>query len=173
MEVNYLNEIKAIEGWALQCYQESVKKSPNVDVILENLRKINLQARKLERGSKGEASKIKMLVFGIAMSRRGAENHKDVDKAVLMDISNLERDTRGLEGLGEDLVKKITQLRAAVLTLRDIKKDKGLSNSSKRNIRMLSSLTTEAIKLYESINGRYEWVLMKYEQLKESGRLRE
>ena len=32
------NLLKAIEGWALNAYQESVKKSPNVDEILENLK---------------------------------------------------------------------------------------------------------------------------------------
>src|SRR3989344_6856460 len=62
MEVNYLNEIKAIEGWALQCYQESVKKSANIDVILENLRKINLQARKMEwKGIRGLSKRVNTL----------------------------------------------------------------------------------------------------------------
>ncbi|GEM_PF-6396196 len=47
VEGSIYTQIKAIEGWALNAYQESAKKTPNVDVILENLKKINLQARKL------------------------------------------------------------------------------------------------------------------------------
>ncbi|MEK6899970.1 MAG: pentapeptide repeat-containing protein [Nanoarchaeota archaeon] len=112
VEGSIYNQIKAIEGWALNAYQESVKKVPNVDAILENLRKINLQARKLEWRGTG----LKNLPKGEA---------------------------------AEDLKKKITQLRAAVVTLRDIKKDKELGNASKRTIRMLSSLATETIKLVE------------------------
>ncbi len=111
------NQLKAIEGWALNAYQESVKKSPNVDEILENLRKINLQARKLEWRGKGL---------------------DDLPKQV-----------------GEDLKKKVTQLRAAVVVLRDIKKDKELSSASKRTIRMLFSLATETVKIVFDLKKRY------------------
>ncbi|HLD79697.1 MAG TPA: hypothetical protein VJA18_03995 [Candidatus Nanoarchaeia archaeon] len=48
VEGSTLEQIKAIEGWALIAYQESVKKNPNIDIIIENLGKINLQARKLK-----------------------------------------------------------------------------------------------------------------------------
>ena len=112
VEGSIYNQIKAIEGWALTAYQESVKESPNVDVILDNLRKINLQARKIEWRGKG--------------------------------LENLPKGQ-----VADDLKKKVTQLRAAVVTLRDIKKDKDLGNASKRTIRMLSSLATEAVKLVE------------------------
>src|SRR3989338_11143265 len=113
VEGSIYNQIKAIEGWALATYQESVKKAPNIDAILENLRQINLQARKIEWRGKG--------------------------------LDNLPKGQ-----VAEDLKKKITQLRAAVVTLRDIKKDKELSNASKRTLRMLSSLATEAIKFKDS-----------------------
>ena len=113
-EGSVYNQIKAIEGWALTAYQESLKKSPNVDEILENLRKINLQARKLEWRGKG--------------------------------LDSLPKGQ-----LSEDLKKKITQLRAAVVTLRDIKKDKVLSSGSKRTIRVLTAVAAEAIKLVESL----------------------
>ena len=49
VEESVYNQIKAIEGWALLAYQESVKKRPNIELILENLRKINLQTRKAFR----------------------------------------------------------------------------------------------------------------------------
>src|SRR3989344_4930376 len=113
-EGSVYNQIKAIEGWALTAYQESLKKVPNVDEILENLRKINLQSRKLEWRGKG--------------------------------LDSLPKGR-----LAEDVKKKITQLRAAVVTLRDIKKDKELSNSSKRTIRILTAVAAEAIKLVEGL----------------------
>ncbi len=112
VEGSIYNQIKAIEGWALLAYQESVKNTPNVELILDNLRKINLQARKLEWRGKG-----------------------------------LETLPKGQ--VAEDLKKKVTQLRAAVVTLRDIKKDTELSNASKRTLRVLSTVGTEARKLVE------------------------
>lgn len=112
VEGSIYNQVKAMESWALNAYQESVKKSPNVDLILDNLRKINLQGRKLEWRGKGLESLPKGQV-------------------------------------AEDLKKKVTQLRAAVVTLRDIKKDKELSNASKRTLRVLSAVATEARKLVE------------------------
>ena len=114
VEGSVYNQIKAIEGWALNAYQKSLNKSPNVDEIIENLRKINLQARKLEWRGKG--------------------------------LDSLPKGQ-----LSEDLKKKITQLRAAVVTLRDIKKDKVLSSGSKRTIRVLTAVAAEAIKLVESL----------------------
>ena len=114
VEGSVYNQIKAIEGWAINAYQESLKKNPNVGEILENLRKINLQARKLEWRGKG-----------------------------------LDSLPKGQQS--EDLKKKITQLRAAVVTLRDIKKDKELSSASKRTIRVLTEVAAEAIKLSETL----------------------
>ena len=131
VEGSIYSQIKAIEGWALTVYQESVKKSPNVDVILDTLRKINLQARKIEWRGKGL---------------------DDLPKGQV----------------GEDLKKKVTQLRAAVVTLRDIKKDKELSNASKRTLRMLSSLATEAIKLVEQFaKGLPDLGKMKVDQIED------
>lgn len=112
VEGSIYNQVKAMESWALEAYQESVKNSPNMDLILKNLRKINLQGRKLEWRGKGLESLPKGQV-------------------------------------AEDLKKKITQLRAAVVTLRDIKKDKDLSNASKRTLQVLSGVATEARKLVE------------------------
>ena len=102
-----------------------------MEVILDTLRKINLQARKLEWRGKGL---------------------DDLPKGQVR----------------EDLKKKVTQLRAAVVTLRDIKKDKGLGNAAKRTIRMLSSEATEAVKLVEQFaKGLPDLEKMSVEQKEE------
>ncbi len=128
---NTFEAMKAVEGWALRCYQESVKKSPNNEEIIENLKKINLQVRKLWARDLRVDQRI----------RRGSN------------LSAIPRPQVFYEGpsgnIPESVKNKLTQIRAAaVVTLRDIKKDKQLSNGSKRNIRMLSSLATEVVKLW-------------------------
>ena len=122
-------QMKAVEGWALECFQESLKKSPNNEEIIETLKKINLQVRKLwkicERQSK-EHQEERPRWRGVYLQPPG--------------------------GAHPDVLKKLTEIRAtAVVTLRDIKKDKALSNSSKRTLRMLSSLATEVVKEW------YKW----------------
>ena len=158
VEGSTLEQIKAIEGWALNAYTESVKKVPNVDVIIENLRKINLQARKLEwgrrRGMDDLQEKITRMkdhfmeqypkgVF--STERRPSLRNEDQRLMALDNINHI------LKIEMKQLRMTITQIRATVLTIRDIKKDKGLSNASKRTIRMLSSLAVKAAGEFDSI----------------------
>jgi|SRR3989338_2730521 len=169
MEVNYLNEIKAVEGWALQCYQESLKKTPNIDVIVENLRKINLEARKIERGMMTWLKRDQSLIDNY--TKKLSDAKKEVEKALLKRyipvgdrVDDEERRRQKEQDWGVDsyekklgymkkqrivakrVLERITQLRATVITVRAIKKDKGLNNSSKQVIWMLSSLSAEARK---------------------------
>lgn len=47
-EESIRDQIKAIEGWATAAYEEAKRANPNLSEILENLKSINLQGRKLE-----------------------------------------------------------------------------------------------------------------------------
>lgn len=178
VEGSVYNQIKAIEGWALLAYQESVKKRPNIEFILENLRKINLQARnafrdrsiednfeeKLSQEMKRRRGLIEKIV-GESLDPPKATNPnyhrlkynydnilerkmRDYEIHVLEPFK--EREMVKFRMMISDLKRKLTQLRAAVVTLRDIKKDKELSNASKRTLRMLSSLATETLKFKDS-----------------------
>ena len=195
VEESVYNQIKAIEGWALLAYQESVKKRPNIELILENLRKINLQTRKAFRDRSIEDNFEEKLSQEIKR-RRGliekiVSESLDPPKTTNPNYNRLkynydnilerkmrdyeihvlepfkEREMVKFRVMISDLKRKLTQLRAAVVTLRDIKKDKELSNASKRTLRMLSSLATETLKFKDSqiiftkgwinFDGRY-WV---------------
>ena len=123
VEGSIYRQIEAIEAWAVEIYNQT-KKDPltkeDIDEIIEGLRRINLQARKLEWRGQGL---------------------KNLPKGQLTD----------------DLKQKITQLRAAVVILRDVRKDWKragiLSNPSLRNIRNLVSLSEKAKKLVEQFAG--------------------
>jgi len=156
VEGSTVEQIKAIEGWALQCYQESVKKNPNVNEILENLRKINTQARKLDR-----TGNFKNLEKSLSVNSRGFTRMAIAELVLDRRIRNPSQEKiqkqaarfqaeqqQALEKI-ENLKKKITQLRAAaVVSLRKIKiKDKGLKDDSKLTIRILFTLATEAVKI--------------------------
>ncbi len=134
-------QMKAVEGWAIECFQESAKNSPNNEKIIENLRKINLQVRKLwVRDAKVDERTI-----------RGSNLSAIPTKNIREGISS----SWVSGGIPDNLTQKITQIRAAaVVILRDIKKDKLLSNSSKRNIRVLSSLATDVIKIWAKGKGK-------------------
>ena len=171
VEGSTVEQIKAIEGWALQCYQESVKKSPNIDEIIENLRKINLQARKMEwKGIRGlskmvntlrELIMLKATSLNMEILRRRKRGQIVFDEKEINVLEDMKFEADNLKRGSEDLIKKIMQLRAAVVTLRTIKKDRGLSDASKLNIRTLSSLATEArglsgvVDYYKNLNSRF------------------
>lgn len=122
-------QLRAIEGWALNVYQESKKDNPNLDEILENLRKISLEVRSVY--FRWEGSKVVRYIGGPDVGKRSPSG-------------------------GSGGTKEVAQMRAAaVVTLRDIKKDKGLSNNSKKNIRMLYSLATEVVKVWTGYDK--EW----------------
>ncbi len=53
VEESVENQIKAIEAWALEVNTETQKNSPNMDNILQKLKQINVQGRKLEWRGKG------------------------------------------------------------------------------------------------------------------------
>lgn len=154
---NRLEQMQAVESWALSCYRESKKDNPNLDEILENLRKINLQERKIWSNSQRiKKRSAEGLPIGIPSGR--GEYTKYISTAVRYGARPKKGSTNipleydmHLNELGEDpdwMVKKITEVRAtAVVTLRDIKKEKKLSLGSKRNIRLLSSLATQIAEL--------------------------
>lgn len=172
VEGSIFNQIKAIEGWALLAYQESVKKTPNVELILDNLRKINLQARKLEWRRNGFLILTKKeweeQYQRLMPSPRGRNVSMGMSLRHAIDTQYIKRWDDELWKkvmiMQNDLKNKITQLRAAVVTLRDIKKDKGLGNAAKRTIRFLSATATGTVKLVENImeevnfEDRAKWV---------------
>ena len=138
-----IEQMKAVESWALECYQESKKDNPNLDEILENLRKINLQVRKIWSNTNRRRSRsAKGKPIGIPSGPRARAERYDVITAPLS---------------SDWMKKKITEIRAAaVVTLRDIKKDNGLSNNSKKTIRLMSSWATEIAEKEAISEAKYQ-----------------
>ncbi|MBI4147369.1 hypothetical protein HY494_01825 [Candidatus Woesearchaeota archaeon] len=153
-------QMKVVEGWALRCYQLTVNRMNNEEInkeIIENLKKIDLQVRKLwTRDLQAHfrfitAKKIPAIPTrqksGIFW-KRGSHPSGGIPSEILGRRSgDIELSYKGMEN-------KLAQIRAAaVVTLRDIKKDRKLSNSSKRTLRMLSSLATEVVKIWGKGSG--------------------
>jgi len=130
-----LEQMKAVEKWALECFQESKEDNPNLDKILENLRKINLQVRKIWSNQGREQRRLKKgKPIGIP-----SKKDRGMSSAAAYGVESTE-EVRWIE-------RKLTEMRAAAVTLvRDIKKEKKLSLGSKRTIRLMSSWAAEIVE---------------------------